>query len=213
MVKRIKKIIFPGANLDREKRKAVVIMLKALKKFECKFPKQYREAEKISKIVWDFFYQLGERDISKLINLRSGILLHQIGFLLFSERLKNKLKAGEQLTENETKIFRDYPKKSLEVLSEYIVDANPIILEIIEKSEEREDGKGRIGIQNNDIPFAVKIFKIAKCYVQNYEKCKNNENVTKILLNSNGELNTLYAYSFLGYISQNKQFVEDILNT
>lgn len=188
-------------------------MLKALKKFECKFPKQYREAEKISKIVWDFFYQLGERDISKLINLRSGILLHQIGFLLFSERLKNKLKAGEQLTENETKIFRDYPKKSLEVLSEYIVDANPIILEIIEKSEEREDGKGRLGLDNQNIPSEVKIFKIAKKYVQLYNQYKDNNKVKKILLNSDGELDMIYVYSLIGYISENKNNVADILNS
>lgn len=188
-------------------------MLKALKKFELKFPKQYKEAQKISRIMWDYMTKLGEKDVSKLIDVRNGILLHQVGYLLFPNSLIEKLKSGEKLTENETIILSEYPKKSLQILAEYIVDANPLMLEIIEKSEEREDGKGRIGIQNNDIPFAVKIFKIAKCYVQNYEKCKNNENVTKILLNSNGELNTLYAYSFLGYISQNKQFVEDILNT
>ena len=187
-------------------------MLKAIKKFELKFPKQYREAEKVSKIVWDYFYQLGENDLDKLIDLRNGILLHEVGFLLFSEKLKNKLKAGEQLTENETKIFRDYPQKSLQLLAEYIVDVNPIILEIIEKSEEREDGKGRLGLGNQNIPSEVKIFKIVKKYVRLYTEYADNKEVKKLLLNSDGDFNMIYVYSFLGYISENKPFVDKILN-
>lgn len=212
MMKTIKKNIFPGANLDREKRKAVVIMLKALKKFECKFPKQYREAKKASAIVWDYMTKLGEKNGDKLIAINNGIQLHQLGLLSLPKKLIEKIKNGDKFTEKEKLIFAGYPQKSLEVLSEYIVDINPLALEIIEKSEEREDGKGRLGLDNQNIPSEVKIFQIVKKYVKLYNEHKDNKKVIKILLNSHGEFNMIYIYSLLGYISQNKQFVEDILN-
>lgn len=188
-------------------------MLKALKKFECKFPKEYKEAQKISGIMWDYMTKLGENDINKLIDLRNGIMLHKVGYLLFPNSLIEKLKSGEKLTENETMILSEYPKKSLQILAEYIVDANPLMLEIIEKCKERSDGKGLIGIKNKNIPAEVKIFKVIKKYIQIYTEYRDENKVKETLLNSDGELDMIYVYSFIGYLSENKQFVQDILNT
>ena len=187
-------------------------MLKAIKKFELKFPKQYREAKKVSAIVWDYMYQLGEKNGDKLIAISNGIQLHQLGMLSLPKKLTEKIKNGEKFTETEKLIFDGYPQKSLEVLAEHISDINPLTLEMIEKSEEREDGKGRLALENKNIPWEVKIFQIIKKYVHLYDEYKDNKKVIKILLNSDGEFNMIYVYSFLGYLSENKQFVDNILN-
>ena len=214
MVKRIKKIIFPGANLDQEKRKAVRSMFSLNMYFERNFKKQYQKGRKASKMVEEFGVFRG-LDKSLIDEMCLGVQIYKIGYIGLPRGINQKLKNNEQLTPEEALEYRQYPKKGIEILAAKYKKKydTPVVVGIIREHNERFDGKGPLNIAGEAILDSTYIASICIWFIEETSKGKKIWQILNKLERDPGMVPEAIKDDFIKFLSQKNDKIKKILNT